>query len=327
MRTRVWTTLLIIAVALALPAVSDARIVRNTAGGVETIQCRGESVEINGASGDLTLLVECPEVEVNGTGNTVRIELARDIEVNGLNNKVIWERSMRGRTPAIDNTGVGNTVQQGTVAGARRSRADAETSDDQSVTVSSGTGEKLTVDTKRKPGGESVTVAGAGEKLTVDTKHKAAGESVTVASGGESLTVNTKRKPGGESVTVESGGESVAVETNRRAGATSAAVGRSKASGSGRRESIVISDNGRTETIDCDGGSVSVDGNFNKLSLTGECQSVEVNGNSNVLRVQAAAAISTAGNFNTVTWSRGVGGRDPKLSNLGTGNKISRKAE
>jgi hypothetical protein len=246
MQARAWTVSAGVAAALALSATSHATIERSAAGGVETIECKGESVEVSGASYDLTLLGECPSVEVSGASNTVRVEAVRSIEVTGTGNKVIWERSLRGERPSIESTGLGNSVSQGTVAGARR-------------------------------GGASAVVSG-------------------------------------KSAVVSSGGDTVGVEAGRKA--------------SGRRAAaVVISNNEQTRTIDCTGGNVTVDGNVNTLSLTGECQNVEINGNENTVRIEAAAAISVAGNQNRVTWRRGVGSASPRISNLGTANSIARLAE
>jgi hypothetical protein len=230
--------------ALALPGTSRAGIERNAAGGVETIDCKGESVEVNGAANDLTLLGDCPHVEVYGAGNTVRIEQARKIEVAGFANKVVWERGPNGGLPSIENAGVSNSVRQGPVAGSRRRGS-------------------------------------------------------RTASTAEAATSGPDSEP-------------VPSEARRQ---------------SARETAVVIDDNAKTETIDCAGNDVTVDGNLNKLSLTGECRNVDVNGNGNVVGVEAAVAISLLGNRNTVTWRRGVAGKDPRVSNLGNGNTVSRASE
>ncbi len=75
------------------------------------------------------------------------------------------------------------------------------------------------------------------------------------------------------------------------------------------------------------GGDASVDGNFNSLSLTGDCQQVSVNGNRNDVSIESAVSITVLGNENEVTWSRGVGGRRPEVANFGSDNAISRKPQ
>jgi hypothetical protein len=293
MRTRVWTFALGAVLTLALAGLSHAGIERSGVGRVETIECQGQAVEVSGTSHDLTLLGECPHVEVNGVGNTVRVELARHIEVSGINNKVIWSQGISGR-PQIEQSGVNNIVRQGSVAGAKRFRTGTATSG---------------------LGGESVSISGGGDSVTIGTQRKGGGGSVTIESGtGDSVTIDTSRRGGGDSVTIASGtGESLTVGTSHRAAA--------------QLDSVVINDNERTQRIDCTSGDVTVNGNLNTLTLVGECQDVGVNGNGNVLRIEAAAAISTLGNENSVTWSRGVGAASPRISNSGTRNSISRRSE
>ena len=79
-------------------------------------------------------------------------------------------------------------------------------------------------------------------------------------------------------------------------------------------------------TIDCKGGGVTINGDKNQVTLTGQCSTLKVNGNENIVNVEAVAEISTWGNRNNVTWRRGAGGKPPKISNPGTANNI-KKAE
>jgi hypothetical protein len=89
---------------------------------------------------------------------------------------------------------------------------------------------------------------------------------------------------------------------------------------------IVINENELTKTIHCDGDEVVVKGNENNLTIKGECSKLYVPGNKNIIYVKAVAVIDTLGNKNTVTWEKGIDGKKPSISNLGTKNKI-RKAE
>jgi hypothetical protein len=270
MRTRIGTSTLSAALALALSGLSHAAIEKSGVGGAETIQCHGQAVQVNGMSQDLTLLGECPDVQVNGTGNTVRIELAGTIQVNGTNNKVTWGAGISGR-PQIENSGTGNSVRQAAVAGAARSGASASTA---------------------RRGNESVTISGHGDSVTIDTQHRGRGDSVTIASGtGDSVTIGANRSTG-------------------RRGAD-----------------INVTGNHRSETFDCGGRDASIDGDHNDITLTGECGSVSVDGNHNSVSVEAVAAVSANGNHNNVTWSRGVGGRSPRISNLGNRNSVTRAGE
>ena len=87
---------------------------------------------------------------------------------------------------------------------------------------------------------------------------------------------------------------------------------------------IVVRENNRTETLDCAGGSASVDGNSSVLTLRG-CRKVTVNGNGNKLEVAGATAISLLGNGNEVGWSPGAGGVAPTVSDLGKKNAVTRR--
>ena len=89
---------------------------------------------------------------------------------------------------------------------------------------------------------------------------------------------------------------------------------------------VTIDKDNQKRTIDCAGGSVTIDGNGNALVLKGDCATLKINGNDNTVTVEVVAEIATMGNKNKVTWSKGAGGRPPKISNPGTRNTI-KKAE
>ena|SRR5215471_13662087 len=78
-------------------------------------------------------------------------------------------------------------------------------------------------------------------------------------------------------------------------------------------------------TIDCKGGGVTINGDKNQVTLTGQCSTLRVNGNENIAKVEAVAEITTWGNRNKVTWTRGAGGKPPKISNPGTANIIKKE--
>jgi hypothetical protein len=85
---------------------------------------------------------------------------------------------------------------------------------------------------------------------------------------------------------------------------------------------IVVRENGRTETLDCAGGTASVDGNSSVLTLRG-CRDLTVNGNGNKIEVAGAATISLYGNANDLGWTPGPGGDAPKVSDLGKKNVVT----
>lgn len=104
-------------------------------------------------------------------------------------------------------------------------------------------------------------------------------------------------------------------------------------------DNISIADNDQTGTKDCKGGSasimgndntltlkgcvkVSVMGNTNKLTLEG-CKTLQVMGNDNTVAAGVVSSISTTGNDNTVTYKVPPKGKKPAISNLGNNNTVS----
>lgn len=58
--------------------------------------------------------------------------------------------------------------------------------------------------------------------------------------------------------------------------------------------------NGRSETIDCGGGTVTVDGNNNDVTITGACLGVVVNGNNNQITVPLGTPVQDRGKNNVI---------------------------
>ena len=106
----------------------------------------------------------------------------------------------------------------------------------------------------------------------------------------------------------------LSVETGRMVEMSSSATGYG--------DDIEIDEGGLERTIDCRGRNVIVNGGDNKLTLRGECNSLTVPGSGNKITVDAVGTIKTEGNDNEVTWTKGLGGKNPKISNPGKGNVI-----
>ncbi|WPB77827.1 DUF3060 domain-containing protein [Archangium violaceum] len=68
---------------------------------------------------------------------------------------------------------------------------------------------------------------------------------------------------------------------------------------------------------------VNISGSDNEITLTGECKRVSVSGSTNMVKVEAAAAIEVMGSDNQVTWKREVGGKKPKVTRTGSNNKVT----
>ena len=106
----------------------------------------------------------------------------------------------------------------------------------------------------------------------------------------------------------------LSVETGRMVGMSPSAIGYG--------DDIEIDEGDLVRTIDCRGRNVIVNGGNNKLTLRGECNTLTVDGADNKITVEAVGTIKTEGNNNEVTWTKGLGGKNPKISNPGKGNVI-----
>jgi hypothetical protein len=82
---------------------------------------------------------------------------------------------------------------------------------------------------------------------------------------------------------------------------------------------LVISTSAQTKTIDCAGRVVSINASSNRLTFTGNCASLSINGSKNEISLESVGVISVNGSFNHVTWSSG----NPKTSNNGQSNTIT----
>ncbi|MBN2369416.1 MAG: DUF3060 domain-containing protein [Vicinamibacteria bacterium] len=128
----------------------------NSVGATRTIECHRQRVEINGTDNNLTLLGECPAVEVNGTNQKVKIEIAGSIEVNGMRNRVIWGEALRGDRPHVEINGLNNSVKQGDVDSGR---SIGKKAGGQKASVSGGD-ESADVSVSKRGGRQKVAVGG-----------------------------------------------------------------------------------------------------------------------------------------------------------------------
>src|SRR5574341_978757 len=80
---------------------------------------------------------------------------------------------------------------------------------------------------------------------------------------------------------------------------------------------VVGSDQRRT--YDCGGGSATVRGGFNVLTLR-NCTRLIVDGGDNTIDAGVVDAIEVAGADNKITWTESADGRRPRIANEGEGN-------
>lgn len=87
---------------------------------------------------------------------------------------------------------------------------------------------------------------------------------------------------------------------------------------------VKILEDDRDDTIDCNGREVSILGSRNVLDLRGACPVVIISGSDNTIDVDTAQRIETTGDRNRVTWVEVAIGREPRVQNTGTQNRISK---
>lgn len=75
----------------------------------------------------------------------------------------------------------------------------------------------------------------------------------------------------------------------------------------------------------CAGRDVIVDGEGVVAELSGSCGKLTVKGTGNTVTVEKVAAITVSGTANVVTWGSATGGGEPKVTNSGTGNTVTRQ--
>jgi hypothetical protein len=76
---------------------------------------------------------------------------------------------------------------------------------------------------------------------------------------------------------------------------------------------------------DCAGKRVEVRGDRNSIILTGDCPLLQVSGTENAITISSVASIVVTGNTNAVSWTHGLGGQDPTISDTGAMNAISQE--
>lgn len=93
------------------------------------------------------------------------------------------------------------------------------------------------------------------------------------------------------------------------------------------KATIAITDSNKTQTIEADGKDVAIEGNHNKITLSGACHALTVNGSDNLVTAEALGSVSTPGNRNKVTWTKAVDGEKPQITDVGSDNKLGKRAD
>jgi hypothetical protein len=79
-------------------------------GRTDTIDCGGQNVRLGGSSNNITLKGTCPRLDVTGSNNTINVEALEAVDVTGVSNTIIWQRSLVGDQPRLGSTGLGNRL-------------------------------------------------------------------------------------------------------------------------------------------------------------------------------------------------------------------------
>ena len=93
------------------------------------------------------------------------------------------------------------------------------------------------------------------------------------------------------------------------------------------KATLAVTESGRTQTIEAEGRDVSITGSHNKITVTGKCHELTVNGDDNEVTTASVVSISTPGNHNHVTYADAADGETVQVTNVGTGNEVSKKGK
>ena len=78
----------------------------------KTVNCSGNNVVIDANDSVLTLRGQCNEVPVNGSTNTITIDVIASIVLESADNTVRWKKAANGAKPKVVDRSNGNTVTQ-----------------------------------------------------------------------------------------------------------------------------------------------------------------------------------------------------------------------
>lgn len=84
---------------------------------------------------------------------------------------------------------------------------------------------------------------------------------------------------------------------------------------------LVMINSGAKETIDCNNGTVKLDGDNNTYTITGHCRRLEVFGSANRVAVDSADTISVFGDDNVMIYHSG----SPTINKTGNNNTVSQR--
>jgi hypothetical protein len=223
-----------------------------------------------------------PIVARSGSGFTLSLTAANTWTLAGDNATVTLEGGGRSVGATVNGTAGGDYAKTGETYTFRQQSASGQVTLDQEVAgVSSWSMDE--VGPVLAPGGQATLTCGAG---TLEISSESVVLALRAVDGGTGSGTPTSETP-------EPGGS----------GGT-----------------VTIDESGLTRTVDCAGQGAVINGSANKLTFTGTCASVTVNGSQNEVKVADVSEIAVNGSANTITWSAG----DPKTLDNGQGNSIGK---
>ncbi len=87
----------------------------------------------------------------------------------------------------------------------------------------------------------------------------------------------------------------------------------------------VIAGDGAKQALKCGNDAVTISGSGNRVTLTGSCTQIVVNGDRNVIVAATVGQIVVNGKTNTVSWQKAMKGTRPMQRVTGSGNKVVKR--
>ncbi len=84
---------------------------------------------------------------------------------------------------------------------------------------------------------------------------------------------------------------------------------------------LIMINSGAKDRIDCNNGSVKLDGDNNTYTITGHCRRLEISGSANHVALDSADTISVLGDDNAVTYQSG----SPTIYRTGNNNVVTQR--
>lgn len=256
-----------------------------------------DELTIRGASLEKTITCDDRDVVIQGTSHRLTLRgRCQHVSIQGTNHVIHVEE-----LGSAEVTGLNNRLEWEHALGGEQPDIDITGVNNRAVRVEGGPASRRSRGSKPEQGGAAVVEGGSGR----------------VVIGADGVSIDGKRdRDRGDRVTITGDGT---VEVDGRSGTVRARAERSAAA------SVTIADSGLQRAHDCAGGTVSVLGDDNQLTLS-RCREVVLTGDNNrIVVVGPVRLIRVLGEDNSVQWSEGEGGRPPKVETAGSGNDVFRK--